>query len=145
MGPDRNAIRRAQRAANPEKFRTAERSYRERNKERHNEKRNEWKKRNPEKVRAINRFHKYGITQQEWDAQFIAQDEVCAICKTDHPGGDLDWATDHDHMTGHLRGILCHHCNKAIGHIGDRPAVLRAAAAYLETFEKLWGSEKHGV
>jgi Recombination endonuclease VII len=33
---------------------------------------------------------------------------------------------------GHVRGILCMHCNTALGHMKDRPDLLRRAATYLE-------------
>lgn len=138
MESDRNARRRELRAADPQKYRDQENKYRAANRERYNAKAQAWKKANPEKVRAINRKFNFDVTQEEWDAQFQAQDECCAICKTDHPGTDRHWATDHDHVTGRLRGILCHPCNKALGHVQDRPEVLRAAADYLDVFRNLW-------
>lgn len=39
---------------------------------------------------------------------------------------------DHDHNTGHIRGILCQACNVTLGKMNDSPELLRAAAAYLE-------------
>ncbi len=40
---------------------------------------------------------------------------------------------DHDHNTGDIRGLLCHNCNVAIGHLNDDPELLDAAAGYLRT------------
>jgi hypothetical protein len=40
---------------------------------------------------------------------------------------------DHDHATGKFRGWLCMHCNHGLGKMLDSPALLRAAATYLET------------
>ncbi len=51
----------------------------------------------------------------------------CAICGF---GGSLK--VDHEHTSGKIRGVLCHNCNVAIGHMRDDPTRLRAAAQYLE-------------
>lgn len=40
---------------------------------------------------------------------------------------------DHDHQTGHVRGVLCNACNLALGMMNDSPGRLRNLAAYLET------------
>ena len=58
------------------------------------------------------------------------QGGVCAICKTDDPKG-TGWHKDHNHLTGEIRGALCHHCNVGLGHFKDNPGLLHAAAAYL--------------
>jgi len=39
---------------------------------------------------------------------------------------------DHPHGTDIFRGWLCQHCNWGLGHFLDSPALLRAAADYLE-------------
>ena len=140
MESDRNAKRRAHRAANLDLYRSRERAYYNNNQDRQKQNRQNWKKANPEKVRAINRLHKFDVTKVEWDAQFEAQGHCCSICKSDDPRADRDWATDHCHATGRLRAILCQPCNKLLGHAEDRPEVLRAAAAYLETFARLFGN-----
>ena len=65
-----------------------------------------------------------------------AQGGLCAVC-----GVDLSILkprqrhVDHDHDTGLVRGWLCHHCNTCLGLAKDDPAILRAAAKYLEQFE----------
>jgi formate dehydrogenase maturation protein FdhE len=38
---------------------------------------------------------------------------------------------DHDHETGHIRGLLCGACNVAIGRLYDNADNCRRAAAYL--------------
>ena len=38
---------------------------------------------------------------------------------------------DHDHTTGLFRGWLCANCNKALGLVGENPAILDALAKYL--------------
>jgi hypothetical protein len=61
------------------------------------------------------------------------QGHVCAICQHDDPARKNGrWDVDHDHETGQVRGLLCHHCNILIGAANDDPTVLYLAAAYLE-------------
>jgi len=43
---------------------------------------------------------------------------------------------DHDHKTGEMRGRLCFRCNAALGLLRDDPALLRAAAVYLESYRR---------
>lgn len=75
----------------------------------------------------------YGTTTIDYDRMLAAQFGVCAVCATDTPGrGHEHFSVDHDHSTGEVRGLLCFGCNVGLGHFGDDPARLRAAAAYLE-------------
>jgi Recombination endonuclease VII len=38
---------------------------------------------------------------------------------------------DHDHTTGHIRGLLCHNCNVGLGLFKENVTLLKEAAAYL--------------
>jgi hypothetical protein len=51
----------------------------------------------------------------------------CVIC------GDAEakLVVDHDHKTGAIRGILCNHCNRGLGHFRDDPVLLEFARVYL--------------
>jgi hypothetical protein len=72
---------------------------------------------------------KYGITPQQWDALYDEQSGHCAVCERELANTEVK--VDHDHKTGALRGLLCHHCNVGLGHFQDDPALLRRALAYL--------------
>ena len=55
------------------------------------------------------------------------QGGLCAICGV-APAAHVD----HDHETGAVRALLCFNCNGGLGQFKDDPAVLRAAAGYVE-------------
>lgn len=73
------------------------------------------------------------FTSLDWRRIFDAQGQVCAVCGSDDPKGNVhgQWATDHDHGTGLVRGILCNTCNCMLGFAGDVPSTLELGAAYL--------------
>lgn len=77
---------------------------------------------------------RYGLTREQFDAVWTAQDGRCAICKDDiaqEPGLRMNAATDHCHVSGRVRGLLCQPCNRGLGHFRDRLDLLEAAVAYL--------------
>jgi len=42
------------------------------------------------------------------------------------------WYVDHDHVTNKVRGLLCHHCNTALGKFKDDINIMKQAIKYLE-------------
>lgn len=73
----------------------------------------------------------YGINADDYVGMLRLQDGVCAICRSRQK--DIRrLVVDHDHGTGAVRGLLCSHCNSALGFLRDSPAAAREAAAYLE-------------
>ena len=50
----------------------------------------------------------------------------CVIC-----GSKEKLVVDHDHKTGKIRGMLCNHCNRGLGHFRDDPTLLEFASQYL--------------
>jgi Recombination endonuclease VII len=87
-----------------------------------------------DKVGGSRTYHltrRYGITAAEADFMLDEQDGVCAICQS-APAAHVD----HDHETGAVRALLCFNCNGGLGQFRDDPAVLRAAADYVEAHRK---------
>jgi hypothetical protein len=82
-------------------------------------------------ARAANLKSQFGITQDDYDMMYDAQDGLCAICHRACVSG-RKLAVDHDHATGRVRGLLCGNCNQALGKANDNPALLREMATYLE-------------
>jgi hypothetical protein len=77
----------------------------------------------------------YGMTVEEWETLFNAQGRCCANsgCRAKEPKGIRGyWHTDHDHITGQIRGILCRKCNLALGHVNDSTVLLRGLIEYIE-------------
>lgn len=124
--PDRQATARAYHAA-PE--------YRERK----NAARRVASAADPEAVRAKNRAsnlrRQYGLTPEQHDEMFAAQDGRCALCgEAADPNGVRAASrlhVDHDHETGKVRALLCNHCNRGIGAFRDDPELMQRASLYV--------------
>jgi len=85
-----------------------------------------------EKAPHYMRQYVYGITREEFEARLAAQDNRCAICRSDEWVGKHNVPhVDHDHDTGEIRGLLCGRCNAGIGQFQDDPELLRRAIDYL--------------
>ncbi len=73
----------------------------------------------------------YKISEQFLRNLMDNQRGLCAVCKRsmDHMGTPC---IDHCHSIGSVRGLLCGHCNRMLGHSKDNPTTLREGANYLE-------------
>ena len=75
----------------------------------------------------------YTLTITEFNELLTSQNKRCAICSSLKAGGkNNQWAVDHDHKTGLVRGILCHKCNRGLGHFDDDVKLLVNAIEYLK-------------
>jgi nitrate/TMAO reductase-like tetraheme cytochrome c subunit len=84
---------------------------------------------------------KYGLSQAAVEAMARQQSNRCAVCEeaiTPEYTGSTDTTAhvDHNHRTGKVRGLLCHHCNKAIGHFKESTKIMQNAISYLRQFEE---------
>lgn len=108
----------------------------------------------------------FNLTITEWDIIDAFQNHVCAICKRPNKSGKR-LSTDHSHINGLLRGLLCQRCNRILGKIEQKRfwgsvdvkvtiILLRAAADFLEhptavlalgreiyTFPGKFGTDRH--
>lgn len=114
--------------ATPE-YREAHAAYAREYRLKHPEKRRGYVRKSYDKNYGGRLLSKYGIDMAEFDRMLAAQGGVCAICGG--LSGGRRFHVDHDHTTGAVRGLLCSSCNTAIGHLGDDPNRVAAAATYL--------------
>lgn len=88
------------------------------------------KRQSKEYNREYKLLSRYELTQEKFNIIFEFQDRRCAICRTSIPS-KRGWVIDHDHLTGEVRGILCHKCNLGIGLLLDNINVVYKAYDYL--------------
>lgn len=79
---------------------------------------------------------RYGLEAGLYQKLLSSQLGLCAICgrpeETRNRSGKVKpLSVDHDHLTGHVRGLLCHHCNVGIARFNDDLSLLQAAVDYL--------------
>lgn len=77
------------------------------------------------KAWAYRLMRSFRLTVEKWLALQAGQSNRCAICgREEQPhkktGKLRNLATDHDHETGEVRGLLCRRCNTLLGKI-ERP------------------------
>lgn len=79
----------------------------------------------------------YNLTLEDYDRMYEEQGGCCAICGTHASaavlGSGSRLAVDHNHETGEVRGLLCAHCNTALGKMKDSVSVLQSAINYLQS------------
>jgi hypothetical protein len=101
----------------------------------------QWKAKNLTRRRQTDQAYlcrQHGITPERWDAIFAAQGGRCAACGEENQN-NRQFHIDHDHECcpgSHscgkcIRGLLCHHCNVALGHVKDDLDRLQRLAEYV--------------
>ena len=76
----------------------------------------------------------YGITVEDRDAMYAAQEGKCKVCNigmTFDNDSKTKVCVDHCHTTGEVHGLLCARCNKAAGLLGENPEITAKLTAYL--------------
>lgn len=117
------------------------------------EKTYDYRRRNPEKTKAIWVKHMkkrqaseawrpsylkrlYNITPEEYDIILLKQNNKCAICKATNVSDNIGrrLAVDHDHETGTIRGLLCTFCNQNLGKLEKNRDWTKLAEEYLKDY-----------
>jgi hypothetical protein len=78
---------------------------------------------------------RYGITEAQFNEMNENQGGLCAICRRPNLNGfkgTKGLYVDHCHETKKVRGLLCNHCNRALGLLGDSIESLERAILYLK-------------
>lgn len=79
---------------------------------------------------TLKRYH--NITIEQYDAWVELQGHKCAACRGPVSGGrGMYFHVDHDHKTATIRGLLCGHCNTALGLLGDDPERVQLLLEYI--------------
>ena len=86
---------------------------------------------NKTKTREYKVKKNYGITLDEVHQMFDKQEGKCAICGKHQDELKEILGVDHNHKTNKVRGLLCHKCNRGLGHFNDNIKLLEQAINYL--------------
>ena len=82
------------------------------------------------KMRHFRLRRSHRLTIETYEDMLRTQDGKCAICLREPPT-KRRLAVDHDHATGHIRGLLCFACNTLLGKADDDIERLQRAITYL--------------
>jgi hypothetical protein len=78
---------------------------------------------------------RYGIDAEEYYRILALQGGGCGVCGCKpFETQSKRLAVDHNHITKENRGILCDHCNHAVGQLKDSPERAEALARYLRKY-----------
>jgi hypothetical protein len=100
----------------------------------------EWYENNKDKASATARSYrlknKYGLSKEDYFLLGEKQDWKCAICgsKESRNKNSTNLSVDHSHITGKVRGLLCHPCNAGIGYLQEDIKIMKNSIKYLEGF-----------
>lgn len=104
----------------------------------------------------------FNLSVEEWDRIDTFQRGCCAACGRPQKSGKR-LATDHNHLTGLVRGLLCSSCNRilgkierawskdidvimVLGHLLDflkNPTAVQALGKEIFTFAGRFGTKRH--
>lgn len=97
----------------------------------HNTQSREYGRKNIAKIVENFKVKTYGVTPFEYGEMLWNQNFKCKLCDTELGKDTKAPHLDHNHKTGKIRGILCHHCNTGLGLFKDSITMLEKAIEYL--------------
>lgn len=119
---------------NKQKILKQAKKYRELYKEeRYNYNKN-WVMSNKEKAIDNQLRIKYGISLEEYNKKKEENNNCCEICGKHESDFSRRMCVDHNHHTNEVRGIICHHCNTALGHVFEDETILLTMINYLRKY-----------
>lgn len=80
---------------------------------------------------TIQNLKRYKLSKADYEKMVINQDGRCACC-----GKKRKLFVDHDHATGKVRALLCHHCNCAIGFVYENLKIAEAVVRYIRNMKR---------
>lgn len=69
-------------------------------------------KKRAQALKDNHRLRVYGVSPEQYEKLEEECGGVCLICEKENKRG---LCIDHDHVTGEVRGLLCHKCNLVLG------------------------------
>jgi hypothetical protein len=99
-------------------------------------------KHDPERHRIRRLKSLYDLTPEQYEEMFKSQSGLCAICKKPETRaavggkGVKPLSVDHCHGSRKVRGLLCSHCNTALGLLNDDIGLFQACIDYLKRYRE---------
>ena len=130
---EKKQYRREQYLKNKDKEKAAREIYYSKNKESILARNKKYNKENPDKRKSAILKYEYGITLDQYNEMFRAQESKCAICQRHQNELTRTLCVDHDHKTNKVRALLCLTCNTDVSVVENR---LEEMTKYLNKHRK---------
>jgi hypothetical protein len=117
---EKKQYRREQYLKNKDKEKAAREIYYSKNKELILARNKKYNKENPDKRKSAILKYEYGITLDQYNEMFKAQEGKCAICQRHQNELTRTLCVDHNHKTNKVRSLLCLTCNTDVSVVENR-------------------------
>lgn len=110
----------------------ATKNWRINNKKKSQKNKRTYYKKNLSKIRNNTYIRLYGITLNDYNKMLKEQKLRCYICNKPQSMLKQRLSIDHNHQTGHIRGLLCGYCNgRLLRHLRDNKVRAKGLIKYL--------------